>query len=234
MSAFDADAEQLQRSLDSLSSLVSERDALRSKGQPTGDLVARLRTALTAADKLSARVSAAATKSDGSAPLSQTEVQRRRDIVRRAAADLARVRALEKAVVSATDRDALLGGAGGGGGGEAAPRLTGDQLMLKAKEETRAQDDILESMSKGLEGLKVMGRAIGDESDLQMKLLDNLENEVDKGNASLKRETARAEYVTRDANTCWLYITICLLLGLLVGLVDFPCGGGAARAARSP
>ena len=234
MSAFDADAEQLQRSLDSLSSLVSERDALRSKGQPTGDLVARLRTALTAADKLSARVSAAATKSDGSAPLSQKEVQRRRDIVRRAAADLARVRALEKAVVSATDRDALLGGAGGGGGGEAAPRLTGDQLMLKAKEETRAQDDILESMSKGLEGLKVMGRAIGDESDLQMKLLDNLENEVDKGNASLKRETARAEYVTRDANTCWLYITICLLLGLLVGLVAFQCVRGAARAARSP
>jgi hypothetical protein len=114
-----------------------------------------------------------------------------------------------------------------------APRLTGDQLMLKAKEETRAQDDILESMSKGLEGLKVMGRAIGDESDLQMKLLDNLEDEVDKGNASLKRETARAEYVTRDTNTCWLYITICLLLGLLVGLVAFQCVRGGPRA-RSP
>jgi hypothetical protein len=105
--------------------------------------------------------------------------------------------------------------------------------MTRTKDENKVQDDILESMSRGLEGLKTMGVAIRDENELQMKLLDNLEDEVDKGTSSLKREAARAEYVTRDTNTCWLYITICLLLGLLVGLVAFQCVRGGPRA-RSP
>jgi hypothetical protein len=51
------------------------------------------------------------------------------------------------------------------------------------------------------------------------KLLDGLEDEVDSGNANLKRETERTKLVTRDARTCWLYAVICILLGVLVLLV---------------
>jgi hypothetical protein len=51
------------------------------------------------------------------------------------------------------------------------------------------------------------------------KLLDGLEDEVDSGNANLKRETARTKLVVRDARTCWLYAVICILLGVLVLLV---------------
>ena len=97
--------------------------------------------------------------------------------------------------------------------------------MTKTKEETKTQDDLLDVMSRGLDGLKSLGVAIRDETDLQVTLLDKLEGEVDKGNTSLKTETARTEYITRDANTCWLYITICLLLAALVGLLAFYFSG---------
>ena len=53
----------------------------------------------------------------------------------------------------------------------------------------------------------------------EQKLLDTLENEVDSGNANLKRETERTKIVTRDAKTCWLYVVICLCLGVLILLV---------------
>jgi hypothetical protein len=84
---------------------------------------------------------------------------------------------------SASDRDALLrGSAKGGDGGNPEPRLTSEQLMTKTKEETKTQDDLLDVMSRGLDGLKSLGVAIRDETDLQVKLLDKLEGEVDKGN----------------------------------------------------
>ena len=51
------------------------------------------------------------------------------------------------------------------------------------------------------------------------KLLDDLESEVDKGNSNLKRETARVELTTKQARTCWLYTTICILLVVLIALV---------------
>jgi len=47
-----------------------------------------------------------------------------------------------------------------------------------------------------------------------------MENEVDAGNANLKRETQRTEMVTADSKTCWLYGIICILLAVLVALVS--------------
>ena len=139
------------------------------------------------------------------------------------AAELKALKELDKKVVQATNRDALGldGGGGGAAGREEAPRLAPDQLLLKSKEEFKVQDEILDNLSRGLDGLKNLGTAISSETTLHMKLLDDLEGDVDKGDASLRREAARAEYVTRDAKTCWLYITICLLLAVMCGLVSF-------------
>ena len=46
-----------------------------------------------------------------------------------------------------------------------------------------------------------------------------MEDEVDKGNANLTRETKRVEHVLKKTKTFWLYATICILLLVLVALV---------------
>jgi hypothetical protein len=136
------------------------------------------------------------------------------------------MRTMERSTMSASDKDALLGvttGAARGGyqadAAAAAAARNPDQLMLRTQQEIKNQDELLDTMSRGLDTLKNVGMAIGDETDLHMKLLGELEEGVDQGNANLKRETARAEHITKDTKTCWLYVTICLLLGVLVALV---------------
>lgn len=159
---------------------------------------------------------------------------------------------MDKTFVSSSDRDSLLVSGDGksyGRESEVTRDLTTQQLVDRSQVEVKAQDEILEQMSRGLEGLKSMGNAIRDETTLHMvrpcgrsfsaqvhvllphvhilqcypaplqKLLDNLENEVDAGNSNLKRETERTKIVTADAKTCWLYVVICISLAVLLLLV---------------
>ena len=234
-SNFDNDAELLQRALAELRSSINERDAARRGGALAGsDLAGRIRDSTSKAEKLLEKVTAA-TRADSSSPLvTENEQKRRRDAGRRLAAELKQLRELDKKVVQSSNRDALgLDGAGGGGFGnnkEEAPRQTPDQLLLRSKEEFKVQDEVLDSLSRGLDGLKNLGSAISSETTLHMKLLDDLEEGVDKGDASLRREAARAEFVTRDAKTCWLYITICILLAMMCGLVSAPLRTHIPRA----
>lgn len=134
--------------------------------------------------------------------------------------------------MTASERDALMaGGSGRGlgasssasaaaGGGAVATRPDVAQSQVRIKKEEAVQDEILENMSRGLDNLKAIGVGIRDEADLHMKLLDNLDEEVDKGQAGLSRETARAEHITSDTRTCWLYSAICVLLLVLIALVS--------------
>ena len=161
--------------------------------------------------------------------------------MRKARSEVTRLRALEKTVAASSDRDALLGASGGiggraGGADADSPRQTPEQLLMRTQGEMKSQDAILDQMSKGLDSLKTIGVAIRDETDLHVRLLDDLEKEVDAGNAGLKRETARAEHITADTKTCWLYVAICILLLVLVALVR--CGvawcGGALSTPLIP
>ena len=122
--------------------------------------------------------------------------------------------------LTAGERDALLnGGASKGKDGPRGEKPDIEQSMMRIKKEEVVQNEILENMSRGLDDLKQIGVTIRDETDLHMKLLDNLDDEVDKGQSGLKRETARAEHITSDTRTCWLYTAICLLLLVLIALV---------------
>ncbi len=150
------------------------------------------------------------------------EARRRRDLLRKLSNERQRLKAAERAPSSNTDRDSLLGNGDGrkyGKEGSSTRDMTSDQMMAMTQQDMTYQNEILDNMSKGLDGLKNMGIAIRDETDLHMRLIDDIEAEVDKGNDNLKRETARAEHITRDTKTCWLYITICILLAILVTLV---------------
>ena len=234
---FDNDADMLNRVLGDFRSAINERDAARRSGSSSGgaELATRIRDASQKADKLLEKVAAATRAEPSSALMTQKELQRRRDAWRKLAAELKQLKDLDKKVVQSANRDALGldggggGGGGGGGAGAEAPRQTPEQLLLRSKEEFKVQDDVLDSLSRGLDGLKNLGTAISSEASLHMKLLDDLEEGVDQGDASLRREAARAEFVTRDAKTCWLYITICILLAVMCALVR---GQGAHRGTR--
>ena len=65
-------------------------------------------------------------------------------------------------------------------------------VQLRTQMEMRNQDEQLDSLSKGLTGLKQMGLAISEETALQMKLIDEIEESTDRGDAALKREAESA------------------------------------------
>lgn len=126
-----------------------------------------------------------------------------------------------------TDRDTLLstgGGRSGGGSsgvGDSLPTrdMSVQQMQERTETEIKAQDALLDQMSRSLDNLKAMGTAIGEEADLHSRLLDDLEAAVDAGDEGLRRETERTKFVIAKTSTCWLYTTICLLLLVLIVLV---------------
>jgi len=57
---------------------------------------------------------------------------------------------------------------------------------------------------------------------VMQRLLDDFEEDVDKAHGNLNRQTARAQELNRDASSvCWMYVVICLLVLVLVGLAIF-------------
>ena len=177
------------------------------------------------------------------------DLTRRREDIRRLQNERTRLKTLEKTSVASSDRDSLLRSSGGGLGGRAAAEeavatrdLTTQQLMERTEAEMKNQDAIIDEMSNGLTGLQGITVAIGDEASLHLvralergcirdynhvtfflsppqKLLDNLEQEVDKGTVNLQAETDRAKKVTKASASCWLYVVICLLLLVLIALI---------------
>lgn len=232
IAAYERDVESASAALQDLAYLVTERDNARRAGAASAsDVAGRARGAMTKVDRLVDALDRQlkAIEADPDAHrLTQREALRKRDALRKLTSERARLKSLERASVAAaaggasalSDKDALLGGSSRGGGGTPAPReATPDELQQRTLLEIKQQDLQLDSLSKGLDGLKQMGLAISDETSLHMKLIDNLEESVDKGDTALKREAARAEHITQDTRTCWLYVLICLLLVVLIALV---------------
>lgn len=67
-----------------------------------------------------------------------------------------------------------------------------------------------------VDNLKVTGVAIGDELDVHMRLLSDLENNVDAKDSKIRRVTQRAEIFIEKSNDCCLCMTVLGLVLLLV------------------
>jgi len=233
LASYERDAEAAAAALQDVSYLLVERDNARRAGGPgAADLSGRLRGALVKMDRLvdglerQLKLIEADVAAYG---LTKREALSKRDALRKMTNERLRLRGLERTSVAASaaasssavsDKDALLarggggGGAGGGGGTPAPPQASPEELQQRTQMELREQDLQLDSLSKGLVGLKQMGLAISEETALQMKLIDDIEEGTDRGDAALKREAARAEHITQDTRTCCAY----------------PCGASKARA----
>jgi len=97
----------------------------------------------------------------------------RREAVRKLAIEAKRLREREhsSAFAAGSDRDALLGAGNGksyGRESELTRDMTTQEMVQHANVQIKAQDAVLDKMSKSLDTLKTMGGAIRDETALQM------------------------------------------------------------------
>lgn len=209
-------------------STIAERDDQRRRGVMGGE-DRRVKPALNNLDRLLNKLDRElrVLEETSPPPVSGKDLARRREDLRRMQNEHTRLKGLEKAASASADRDTLLRPAGGssaaGGTGSTESvgtrDLTSQQLMERTEAEIKVQDAVLDRMSEGLTSLSGIGKAISDETTLHMKLLDKLDDEVDKGNINLVRETGRTAKLTKSSASCWLYVIICVLVLVLVGLI---------------
>jgi hypothetical protein len=81
------------------------------------------------------------------------------------------------------------------------------------------QDDRLNQIGAGVSNLKNIARLIGDEADLHKGLLSDIDNDVDKAERGLAKETDKAKKVQGKSDMCSLYVCICILVIVVIVLV---------------
>lgn len=78
------------------------------------------------------------------------------------------------------------------------------------------QDDELEEISRVVTSTKHIGLAVGEELDLHARLLDDLDDDVDRTGTRLKRAQRLAKMVYEKSSDCKLIMCGSLLVVVLV------------------
>jgi hypothetical protein len=92
-------------------------------------------------------------------------------------------------------------------------------LVQRQKEVMRLQDDMILEIESGLTTLHGKALAIGDETKMQTRLLDDLDTNVDIATAALQAEAKHAHEIKEKAQVCWMYICIAVEVIILVLMV---------------
>ena len=93
------------------------------------------------------------------------------------------------------------------------------QILQQQDAIMRQQDDVLGDISRGVGNLKAHAQNIGQEADLHVRLLDEMEGDVGEAQDGLQNETDRATRVRKTSNNCKLYIFIIILFIVLIILL---------------
>ena len=120
----------------------------------------------------------------------------------------------------------ILGGRGGGGSGSGYqplgssnpnPSLTSERALVQRQEDIiKLQDDMLEDIGKGVEGLKHKAQVIGEEAKIHVRLLDDPDGNVELATAGLQSETKHAEAIRTKTRMCYMYICVALQVVIMV------------------
>ncbi|KAG2438077.1 hypothetical protein HXX76_005686 [Chlamydomonas incerta] len=156
--------------------------------------------------------------------LSEPEKNRRRDLIYDLRSRREGMQMSIKRSTGAADRDALFSGAGPSGPlppreTEATAELDNRGLLGLQQAVMRRQDEELEAMEKTVASTKHIALAIGEEVDLQTRLLDDLADDVDVTQSRLKAATAKVKQLMRDSSNCRLGVCVFLLIVTLVVVV---------------
>ena len=97
----------------------------------------------------------------------------------------------------------------------------GDGLsMVEFQQQQLAEQDIvLDAINTGVDRLHGRALTIKDESTLSVKLLDDIDNNVDSATIDLSNETRHAVEIRRKASNFPLYVCIIVLIIILVFLL---------------
>jgi len=94
-----------------------------------------------------------------------------------------------------------------------------DALQQTQSQVMAAQDDMLSELGQGVSRLLDQSNLINEESKFHVRLLDDMDLDVEKASAGLRAETRHAEKIRQESSVCKLYIIIAALSALLCFLL---------------
>ena len=94
--------------------------------------------------------------------------------------------------------------------------LDDDSLLQLQRNTMREQDDDLDDLSRIVTSTKHIGLAVGEEIDLQSRLLDELDEDVSRTGSALRRALRIAKRVFSKAENCKLLVYMSVLVAILL------------------
>ncbi|KAG1679313.1 hypothetical protein FOA52_009343 [Chlamydomonas sp. UWO 241] len=205
--------------------LIQERNINHAGGGPeasrkTATARRKMATLGTSLDKLMRWL-----ESEEANGLSESEKNRRRDMVTELRNRREQMQFAIKRGGGAAEREQLFTVNGGAGASraaaaqepketEATAELDARGLLVLQDHVMRQQDTELESMEKAISSTKHIALAIGEEADLQTALLDDLHDEVDTTNMRTRAATARIRQIMKQGSS-WRF-GLCIFLSIVV------------------
>uniref|UniRef100_A0A7R9W0C5 t-SNARE coiled-coil homology domain-containing protein n=1 Tax=Chlamydomonas euryale TaxID=1486919 RepID=A0A7R9W0C5_9CHLO len=209
--------------------LIQERNINHSSGGPeasrkTAAARRKIGTLGTTLDKLLRWLD-----TEEASSLSESEKNRRRDLVLGLKNRREQMQYAIKRGVTASERDQLFTGMPGSSKAaepketEATAELDARGLLQLQNQVMKSQDTELEAMEKSIQSTKHIALAIGEETDLQTRLLDDLEDDVEVTNMRTRAATSRVRQIIKNSSNwrsglCVFLLIVALVLVLVLAL----------------
>jgi hypothetical protein len=226
MDNFQDDLAKAKKLRNDLLTDVTERENRMKIGESTGRVDAKLRGGIQQfavfVDSLHNQVELYS-REPGRYRLSQSEIDKRREIVRDLEQALSEIDEKSRQVFSQPK-----GPAGGvnfkreAGESETSDtkNLSNQDLKTSQKKMLERQDEIVEGLIGTSENLVYVAKEIGDEVDLHNKLLDDVEQNVDHQNQRINNTTFKMKLLIEKSNDgCMLCCIVLLIVGIVLVLV---------------
>ncbi|GMH34134.1 hypothetical protein BSKO_01968 [Bryopsis sp. KO-2023] len=222
--AWHKDYEHAKQLAQDITALIQERNLKHPDGGPQGSrMTAAARRKIgslgTATDALQDLLAS-------SRDVTDNERNRRRDMVRALKTQRENLLQALKREQAAVNRASLLDGGVGGRAGppretDQTAALENHQLIGLQTQVMRQQDQELEQMEEAVHNTKHVANAINEEVDLQIRLLDNLEEEVDVVHSRMGAAAKRVKTVLTQSSECRTWSIVLLLVVVLVAVSVF-------------
>lgn len=95
----------------------------------------------------------------------------------------------------------------------------GKAVMQRQEQIMKLQDDMISDIEVGVDRLHGQALAMGDETKSHVRLLDDLDTNVEVATAALQAEAKHAADIKDKARVCWMYICIAVEVVILVLLM---------------